>query len=1340
VIINDSQKFHPIRFHLIALISCIFFLSGTFVAGHAQANKNDILLEFVKSSDSLLTTDLYFNVLKIINNSPKATTGTVSFNGPEHWNFFAIPNFQTTIEPNDTAWIPLRVSPNADAIGGITYVVSASFKTRERQYGANTYLTLPTKVKWEFSTNKSSIYFTEHSSYATFQINLSNKGNKNELIKLDLKLGKLLVFMNNKNNDFIQYVDLPAFKDTVISYVVTYQKDLSYNEKLRYENNWKESSIHATASTEKTEKSASIMIRKLNSTYVNQRIQNSTPLNIDYQVYNLMSNQQPRSNIRVFGSILLPKNREIEYLAGIQNFYYTSAGNQNFDIDRQLLYSLRYRDNRNRIEVGYNVNGGNLHSINGRGIVGLYKVNNKTRISYAFTQNPFSQNIGQHIGISTSLKNIAFNTEATHESNALSNYSASSLLAGSGFTLFKHHGVSFQLMGSQSNYKLGEGRDTSVLGMSYKINYNVRYKKFEMRVSTLNSMKNYIRNSGLQNIYLDSKYTLNETVRFSLYGSRQHYSTTRYPYNFFNPINFNTTDYLRLITSVSGGNIIYQLGPNYNGSVRQFHNLLTGYRSEYRTYQPGIWAAATYKLPGYRSVTPNITVSNLRFYYNTNDPVLENYSLEKNIYYSFGLNYFDTNWRLNAYYTSGSTSDLYRSVQIDEQPVQSKSLQFRPSYENYFFNRTVKLSAYLNYAYYMPSGRENISYNIKYDQFIKGGWVFSVSGYMYSNNRVTPDLGRINTKDLNFVVGITKSFNIQQPRLKYYDFKTVFYNDLDGNRMKSENEPPISNILVKIEKDRAVSQVNSSIPEVELISDDNGQINFENLPRDNYNLVFNPIVNLESLYFIDGATQPYLNDKKRVLYVPLAESYKIKGRIIIKRDPNSTEGKIDLSGIRVTATGMRGENYSALSDNFGSYLLNVPTAEKFKVKVVNVFGEHFSIENDEMDIQFIQNKTISLDFVFEEKKRTIEFENGTELFNFSSLSADAEAVEIDNAPKEVVALDSKSPKTKNAEKASNETSKQKVDATQVPIIEKTEKVGLEKGTVTLQETAAEKLISENPVSSVPLIGKGIPETNTVDASPSQILSAESNALRKKYAIQIDMLKSFREPDYFKNKYNLDEEVLYVEQDGNFKYYIGSFESIDDARAKITKLGISEFFAVDVEPAQLKKTADINAQNASQLKIANTTNSHIAESINVPATKTNNDLLAKTTADNLIQSAVDKNEPALDTESVSENGLSMVKILPVSKTKRFEQLPEGQYYSIQLDVLKIYRFPTHYNAKYNIKDTVKCVEENGVYKYFVGKYSSMDAARGDVAKYGMSGYIILVDASNARKIEKINNQD
>ena len=978
MIFSQKTKIYKTPLFVFCMVVLSVFNFGISVNG--QTNKEEISAFFTKTNDSIIAGNLCFNILKIVNEGAKPVKARLSFSSPENWKIISMTSDSLQIEPNDTIFIPVHISPSVNATGGISYIISALLKTDNSVISASSNISVKAQGKWEFSVLKNKLFFTETNPNTTIQIKLSNKGNTNELIKLDYKVGKLLSFRQD-NENFSEYINLPAFKDTVIYQTVSYRRKISATEQFRYQNNWRESSIILTASSDDDLKSTALQMRKLNSSFENTRNQSSSPLNVDYQIYNLLSSQPIRNNIRTYGSILFKKNRELQYNMGVQSVYFGSS-EEKFDFTRQFLYNMRYMSKHNDIQLGYNVSNNSLHTLNGRGITGLYRLSGNTTINYAVIQNPFSNIFGQSAGAGFNIGPLSLNAEVVNENELNNNYKATSAGAGIGVNLFKSHTINLQLLGSKVGMPAQSGRDTSVLGLSYRFTYNVRYKNFNLRLNHSSAANNYILNSGLQQTNLDTRLRLNNKIYFTLYGNRQLYTSTRYPYNFYNLTNNNITDNARLSMSYYTGNVIFQVGPNYNSSIR---NIISGtYLSEYQTYQPGVWTSATIKINGYRSISPNLTISNIWFRFNTTDPGLTNYNLDKNLTYSVGLNYYDPNWRVYAYYTSGSTSDLYRSIQIDDKPTLSSSIQFRPYYENYFFNRKLKLSAYINYTYYMPSGRENIMYNVRYDHFLKNGWNLNVSAFMFTNVRVV-DEGRVSTKDMNLMVGVTKAFNIQQPRQKYHDIKLRFFNDLDGNRIKTDNEPPVSDIVVGVEKDVLSRNEASAIPEIRLISDLDGQVSIDNLPRDKYKFSFSPVNNLEYLYFLDGTEQLIENTKNRVINVPLAESFKIRGKIIVHRDPNSTEGKLDMSGVRVTAKAANGENYSVLTDNFGSFVISVPNADKYSVKVNNVFGEYFRIDNDEIQVQFSNNKTVNVDFIFVEQKRQIQFDNGNQFYNFNSI-------------------------------------------------------------------------------------------------------------------------------------------------------------------------------------------------------------------------------------------------------------------------------------------------------------------------------------------------------------------
>ena len=110
----------------------------------------------------------------------------------------------------------------------------------------------------------------------------------------------------------------------------------------------------------------------------------------------------------------------------------------------------------------------------------------------------------------------------------------------------------------------------------------------------------------------------------------------------------------------------------------------------------------------------------------------------------------------------------------------------------------------------------------------------------------------------------------------------------------------------------------------------------------------------------------------------------IQGKIVINRDENSSEGKVDIEGIRVTAVSPDGDTYAVLSDKFGYFILSIPQAGIYSVKINNVLDEHYILEKDEYEVNFNGVKSIIIDFIFNEKKREINF-NGNNLYDFESI-------------------------------------------------------------------------------------------------------------------------------------------------------------------------------------------------------------------------------------------------------------------------------------------------------------------------------------------------------------------
>jgi hypothetical protein len=522
------------------------------------------------------------------------------------------------------------------------------------------------------------------------------------------------------------------------------------------------------------------------------------------------------------------------------------------------------------------------------------------------------------------------------------------------------------------------------VGFAYRLSYNYNGKRFKFRLDNTNTRLSYLRTSGINRINMRSSYQLNDVSRLEAIYYRNSYDATRYPYNFLYPSNKNITDNGQLLYTIIRGNIVYYAGPQFTNSVRRYYNPTTGFTTVYRNAQPGLFGSVTFRLGHLRSISPYVRANAMFVDFSSEDPVFVPYNLNGQFQYSVGLSYYDKAFKFNAYFSSGEASDIYRTVVVESDPSINQSFHLRPYYERYFKRDAIRLSGYLNYSYYLPSMRENMIFNLTSDFFLKDGWRIFLSTNLYRIVRSDEETGRIATRDLNILTGVRKSFDIQQPRLKYYDLVIVGFNDENGNGRKEPNEKPISNVLIKISRDNDKNVIQrTGFSEISLITDPNGEIFYERIPEGTYDLDITPLSNLESLYFLNGSNQTLEVNDDLVHYLPLVETYKVRGRVIVDRDPNSNEGKISLEGIRITARSEDGETFSVLTDAFGGYMLSLPRATTYEVSIYNVYGEQFVLEQGRYRVQFVANKTINLDFKFTEKRRQLRFNEGEEFFDFN---------------------------------------------------------------------------------------------------------------------------------------------------------------------------------------------------------------------------------------------------------------------------------------------------------------------------------------------------------------------
>ncbi len=966
----------------------VMLLSLFFHGAFAQETYSDSLIQirFLAEETRLHQPVSCFNVLEISNRSNQAVTGIVRVSTPERWQVIGPQEDTIVLGAGGSKRLPVRISMPGNILGGIAYVITGEFFNEEKYASSSTYISVKRQSKWDMRLTTSQVYLTDFRPQGDLGILLSNSGNSSELIKLSFKPGHLLELKEKPEADSFIYVNLSAHRDTLVQLAIVRRSDLNYGQEKAFSQNWRASTLDIHASTMDQHEQATVRATRLNSEMINKKPLLQAPLNLEAFQYNLLSDQPKKLTLKTFGTLLFPGDQMLNYFVGYYNLFYSPELNRGLNPFNQLHYSIRYTDPNSEVWINDRHGLGTLHTLSGSGIHAMHDFDRAGRVQLNVIQNPYEKNIGGHAGYMGVVGRVNLSGGFTAELATDQRYEHYSLHLGGNFKLGKGHYFDLRTATSLSQYADSRylARDTTLLGFAYLASYRFKGEKLQLKVYNINQLYTYTRNSGINRSHLTADYRFNSGTLIKSHYYRTRYASTKYPYNFAYPEDANVNEYGRILASFQKGKVIYQIGPQYVGSIREHYSTLSDQMSRYVNYQPGILGTITFRLDRMRSVTPNVSFNTMFYNYDTYATAENDPAYMKRWTYSAGLNYYDRSFKLNALYTTGNSTDLYRSVVIGDDAVADQAIHIRPYYERNFLKETLRLSAYLNYSHYMPSQRVNLMMNINGAYNLNRTWKTFLTLNAFRITRVDVELGRINSNDMNVVVGVRKSFDIQQPRLSYYDLVIVGFNDLNGDGIRNGDEKPISNILVNISRNENQSSVKrTEFAEISMITDPQGEIYYEKIPEGVYDLSIIPLNSLSNMFFLHGNQQSISIYEDMVYYLPLAESYKIRGRILIDRDPNSTLNGISAEGIKVTALAENGEVYSAYTDGFGSYNLTVPKNHAYEVKIYNVLGENFHIERDSYAVQFFDQHTIQLDFKFIEQRRGIRFNEGNEYFRFN---------------------------------------------------------------------------------------------------------------------------------------------------------------------------------------------------------------------------------------------------------------------------------------------------------------------------------------------------------------------
>ncbi|MFW5878017.1 MAG: hypothetical protein ACOCUP_02775, partial [bacterium] len=614
------------RLTIVLLLLFSFFNASS---GQNRLEDSTLIFSFAKTNTQLEEAGTYFNVINIENRGNERINGRLIFRQPEDWVLIGSSAYEIELDPGEKTILPLRIGVPKNTIGGMSYLLRASLRLENETYHRSAYLSIRKKSGFRMRVDRTDVYLSDFRPVGSFDIHLENKGNSNELIKLKFDKGALLRFRTFIEADSILFVELPAYKDTVMSFGISQRKDLSYAEIRALRQNWKSTSVYIEASTTEKKEYNGIRVIPLGSEKFNDAPLRSSPLNLDMTLFNLLSYQRPKASFKVHGKVLFPKDQQVQYSLGMYNLYFNPDMYENLDFYKIFRYMLRYNDPKTQVWIGDRVGTGLLHTMTGRGVRAQHNLRDRHNLYLNLIQNPYGGSLGSFVGYSTMLGRMAVNTGATVENTAGGNNSHYSFHLGGTYRFLSRHTFRIQTATSLSSFKPGRylENDTTTIGFAYRIGYQFKDEKISLRIDNSNTSFSFLKNAGINRLDVDLSYKANEKLRiYNLYHHNS-YTASRYPYNFYYPNNRNINDNGRFLVSYSRGNIVYQAGPQFFSTIRNNYNPGTNVTTRYENYQPGIVTSVNFKLGNLRSITPNFSFNTMYFKYSTDIPGDDTYSL-----------------------------------------------------------------------------------------------------------------------------------------------------------------------------------------------------------------------------------------------------------------------------------------------------------------------------------------------------------------------------------------------------------------------------------------------------------------------------------------------------------------------------------------------------------------------------------------------------------------------------------------------------------------------------------------------------------------------------------------
>lgn len=944
----------------VSILAAVIFTAVN--TSYAQTDE-EVVSYFVKEQLEVKENQTVFNVFKIKNNSNSLAKIQINFTLPVDWEFFGERTHYLSIAPGKEVNIPIRISPSTKAKGGIGYALNASLLTMNGSMFATKYcfLTVPVRTKLDVKFSSLSYYLDHRYGKSQMALNIKNDGNSHRLMGLNLFCDDKITFVETGKDQFNAEISLEPGKDTTI------RTGLRFNdmiENLKYFNK----PLVAEISASDTLLKKYSFIRYLDSKYENYIEDADQPLVLEASVLDVLS-EAITYRFLAFGKLKFRNNRNISY------YYRSNSGPLKSIPDYKYdEYFLKYTSNKTILEAG------NLRDDYGISLFGhgakytqylspgtFFKVSAMNDI-YS-DNNAFSGTIGRKLKRGSVSATYLKMLNDTTQNNYLDMYGISA-----NYQLGKAGGFNVNYQFNKYNNIELNGQNGHYIDASY----SNRIKKMYLYVYTRNG-------SPYSATFYHGRNEINASLTLSL--TQRSYLLTNYqrfkyrPASIYNDLsrdlNYNYQTVRLLYNYVLALNSVLYIGPNIDyGTSNYVNNQLTD-MLKLGSLKAEIGYRFTPKWYAMQSLNLNMQIGQTKPFeysseYNSpytgvNNVLKFSATIQGKRWGVYGMYYsglYNMSMALNNFYNGTAGKYLYFMPYFRITSANNKFYyEIRFSYLNNIDLKTTRTSIMQEAGADLGSGwsmRLQNSTNIQSLQDATG------QSYRYTNNY------------MEFTV--RKVFKWNQPGQKYHTLRTVFYRDIDGNRLRGKNEPTVENVIMDIQNNSIIDtsyHFNGEIfGNIETASDYEGLTIYKNIPEAQYMLRFSPTDEQNERFSIQNNS--LLIDLKRdtTIYVPFVERNLVFGTIKFNRAKRSAIQDLKLDGIKVSITDSHGESWYAFTDQSGYYEIFAPVADFYTVKIENnIWSEHFDLRQDKYIIKFNGYKRFEVNFEFDEKKREIKFDD-----------------------------------------------------------------------------------------------------------------------------------------------------------------------------------------------------------------------------------------------------------------------------------------------------------------------------------------------------------------------------